>query len=148
MVLAALWLLAACHTEPRPRPSGPLIVSPTACSDFTVTIYFERLSSHFNREADALLDEAVGRARNCTMSGTTIIGLADAPGSSEANQRLSQQRTAAVTRAMLKRGFMGFEFRSSPPDSGGITRTTQASPFRRRVDVVFHLSPRSPASPQ
>jgi hypothetical protein len=133
--------MAGCQTAKPVVARGPLIVSPTACADFTATIYFERRSAHLNREADALLDEAVRRAHDCTLSGITIIGLADAPGTAAANLELSKARTNAVTRAMLRRRFMGFEFRSSPDGGAGVTRTSQASPLRRRVDVVFHLAP-------
>ena len=141
-VLGAAATLIGCTTPTKHAASGNLIVSATACSDFSFSIYFARGSTHLNHEADDLLASAAARARNCGVKGIDVIGLADQPGSPEVNAELSKARTQVVTRALKRHGFADFRFAPTDGTSGAQSTTALASPFRRRVEVNFHFAPK------
>ena len=141
--IAVLLSAAGCQTaRTPPPPRGPLIVAPSACADFTITIYFASGSTRLGREADALLTAAGARTRSCSITGVRVRGLADAPGGRDVNLALSKQRAEAVTHALHRNGFNQVEFQvtavgDAPVDpAGGDTRL-----LRRRVDVEIHLGP-------
>lgn len=140
--LMGLVLLSACQTGRNPPPpvrvarpaaAGPMIVAPT-CADFTVTIYFEPGSSAMGRAADALLDAATARAHGCSITGVKVRGLADAPGSHEANLALSRARATSVSRALHRRGFNQVEFQVTASGDEGASH-----PLRRLVEVRIDL---------
>lgn len=139
-VLVIVGMITACGSLPAGRPTSPLIASPTACADFNVSVYFARRSTGLTREALDLLDLASTRARRCRILGVDVIGLADSPDVSVANGKLSQARVVAVTEALRARGFNDFAFKPIDPDAGGQSHTALADPFRRRAEIVFHLS--------
>ena len=141
-LLGAAVALFACTTAHKDTASGNLIVSTTACADFSFSIYFERGSTHLNHEANDLLAAAAARARNCEVKGIDVIGIADQPGSPEVNAELSKARTHVVTRALRRHGFPDFHFAPTDGTSGSQTTTAVASPFRRRVEVNFPLVPK------
>lgn len=144
MMLAAI---SGCQTPRKPsppvraaRPAGPLIVAPT-CANFTVSIYFEPGSANLGRAADALLDAATARAHGCSITGVKVRGLADAPGSHEANLALSRARATSVSRALHRRGFNQVEFQvTAGGDEGAESASAGASrPLRRLVEVQIDL---------
>jgi outer membrane protein OmpA-like peptidoglycan-associated protein len=142
-MLGATVALFACTTAREDSASRKLIVSTTACADFSFSIYFDRRSTHLNHEADDLLAAAAARTHDCEVKGIEVIGLADQPGSPEINAELSRARTKVVTRALKRHGFADFRFAPTKETSDTQTTTAVASPFRRRVEVNFHFVPKS-----
>jgi outer membrane protein OmpA-like peptidoglycan-associated protein len=134
--------LAACHTTQSRRPStGPLIVATPSCSDINFSIYFEPRSSEVTHEADRLITQARADSRDCDVTGIVVVGLADAPGSPDANLQLSRRRANAVTREMHRRGFTTVEFREKAFGAAdAATRSGAERPLRRRADVSIHLA--------
>lgn len=143
---AVLAMVAGCQSARKPAVArGPVIVRPAVCGDFTASIYFESRSAVITPQATRSLAAAASRARGCSVIGVNVLGLADAPGSADANLALSRQRADAVTRALLRAGFTTVAFQvAAKGDAGAQTRTGQERPLRRRADVQFHLAP--PAS--
>jgi outer membrane protein OmpA-like peptidoglycan-associated protein len=141
-VLGASGLLAACQT-PKPSTTGPLIVSTSNCADFKFSVYFEPDSDTLSPSAKALFDSAKTRSAACRVTGIKVLGLADAPGTPEANLALSKRRADAVAGALNAEGFQQVEFDikavgSAPSPSGAPPRG-----LRRRVDVWVHLAPKA-----
>ena len=149
LALAAVGVLAmaaGCQSAHRARVArGPVIQAPAACGDFTVAIYFESQSAAITPQANQLIGAATRRTRGCEVTGVKVIGLADAPGSPDANLTLSKERAGAVTRTLRRRGFTTVAFQvAAAGDVGAQTPAGQARPLRRRADVEFHLAPPTP----
>jgi outer membrane protein OmpA-like peptidoglycan-associated protein len=138
----AVAALAGCHTATRLRPAaGPLIVAAPSCSDINFSIYFEPRSAEVTRQADRLITQARIDSRDCDVTGIVVVGLADAPGSPDANLQLSRRRANAVTQAMHRRGFTTVEFREKAFGAAdAATRGGAERPLRRRADVSIHLA--------
>jgi outer membrane protein OmpA-like peptidoglycan-associated protein len=144
--VAALAMISGCQsdrTSPPPATTarGPLIVAPTACADFTVSIYFASGSASIDRAGEALLAAAGARAARCSVTGVKVRGLADAPGGHDVNMVLSKRRAETVTRALRRHGFTQVEFQVSaigdaPVESPG----GDIHLLRRRVDLEIHLA--------
>ncbi|HEY1448384.1 MAG TPA: OmpA family protein, partial [Caulobacteraceae bacterium] len=134
--------LAICGCqEPRKTPAGPLIVAPSHCADINFPIYFEPRSSAVTQEADQLVAAARDQARGCAVTGIVVVGLADAPGSPDANLELSKRRASAVTSELARRGFTNVEFREAAVGAAGASTPAGADrPLRRRADVSIHLA--------
>jgi outer membrane protein OmpA-like peptidoglycan-associated protein len=139
--LAALSLaLFACQT-PSHHPAR-LIQAPVSCTDINFPIYFEPRSYAITREADRLVMAAREQAKGCAVIGIVVVGLADAPGSPDANLQLSRRRAQAVAAVLHKRGFTQAEFREGAMGSMGAATAAGADrPLRRRADVSIHLGP-------
>lgn len=142
----ALALIAGCQsTRPSAAPPsrGPMIVAPTACADFTVSIYFVSGSASIDRGGEALLAAAGARASRCSVTGVKVRGLADSPGGRDVNLALSKERAETVARALRRHGFTQVEFQvtavgDAPVESPG----GDIHLLRRRVDLEIHLAPR------
>ncbi|HEX7761906.1 MAG TPA: OmpA family protein [Caulobacteraceae bacterium] len=142
-VLAAA-LLAGC--ESLPKMHMPMILSPPACADFSIAIYFEPTSAVVTPEALALIRSAAGHARRCQVQGIDVVGLADAPGASAFNLQLSKDRAAAVIAALAARRLEHVDINTAAlGDEDAQTRGGELRPLRRRVNVSFHLAPRKHA---
>lgn len=136
-------MLAACQTAPNKQ--GPLIVATPVCADFTISIYFEAKSAKIGHDAGALIDAAMKRTRGCSVTGVSVLGLADAAGNPDANLILSKRRADAVMKAFARRGLTTVEFRlSAVGEAGAETKSGLAKPLRRRADVEFHVSGPAP----
>jgi peptidoglycan-associated lipoprotein len=145
MTLAAMAgaaTLSGC--ESLPKMHMPTIQSPPVCADFAISIYFEPGSAAVTPEAQALIRSAAGHARRCQVQGIDVVGLADAPGAPDANLQLSKDRAAAVTAALAARGLEHVDINSTAlGDEGAQARGGALRPLRRRVNVSFHLAPRT-----
>jgi len=147
-MIGTLALVAGCQsarspTAAAPDHRGPLIVAPTACADFTVTIYFDSGSANIGHGGEALLAAAGSRTKGCWVTGVKVRGLADAPGGHDANLALSKRRAETVTRALQRHGFTQVEFQvtavgDAPVEGPG----GDIHLLRRRVDVDIHLGAR------
>jgi outer membrane protein OmpA-like peptidoglycan-associated protein len=92
------------------------------------------------QEADRLISAARDQARGCHVTGIVVVGLADAPGSPDANLELSRRRANAVTAALHRRWFPNAEFREGAVGAAGASTAAGADrPLRRRADVSIHL---------
>ena len=140
--LAALLLaLCACQTTSH-RPARSLIQAPVNCTDINFPIYFEPSSAVITREADRLVLAAKEQARSCAVTGIVVVGLADTPGTPNANLELSLRRAKAVAAELHKRGFTQAEFREAAVGAAGASTAAGADrPLRRRADVSIHLGP-------
>jgi outer membrane protein OmpA-like peptidoglycan-associated protein len=142
-VLGLAAVIAGCQNTHR-APGAPLIQAPPNCVDINFPIYFEPRSSAVTREADRLIIAARDQARDCQVTGIVVVGLADAPGSPDANLNLSRRRANAVTAELHRRGFTTVEFRETAAGAVGASTAGGASkPLRRRADVSIHLMARS-----
>jgi outer membrane protein OmpA-like peptidoglycan-associated protein len=75
------------------------------------------------------------------VTGIVVVGLADAPGSPDANLELSKRRASAVTSELARRGFTNVEFREAAVGAAGASTPAGADrPLRRRADVSIHLA--------
>jgi outer membrane protein OmpA-like peptidoglycan-associated protein len=145
--MAALAMTAGCQSARAPpapaKPAGPLIVAPTACADFTVSIYFASGSASMGRGADALLADAAARADGCSVTGVEVRGLADTPGGRDANLALSKRRAETVALALRRHGFTQVEFQVSAMGDAPVTGPGgDIHMMRRRVDLAIRLAPR------
>lgn len=142
-IFFALSLAAGCQNAPMSRHKAPpLIQAPTACADFTFSIYFGSRSAAMTREAGDLIDAAAQRAKGCAVTGIVVVGLADALGSVDANLALSKRRADVVTRALHRRGFNTVAFQvGAAGDAGARNGVGEARPLNRRADVQVHLAP-------
>ena len=145
-IAGALWL-AGCESLPKVHmPHMPIIQSPPACADFSISIYFEPRSSVVTPEAQALIASAAHHARRCQVQGVDVVGLADGPGVTDANLQLSKDRAAAVTSALTGKGVEHVDINATALDGAGDQpRRGLVRPLRRRVDVTFHLAQRTRA---
>jgi len=140
LILALATATAAC--APIVRDRSAIVKTPAVCQTMSVAIYFERDSSVVTREADAVLKSAADMTRGCAVTGVRVIGLADAVGAADANQKLSEERAKATTVALAKVGFTAPKFEvAAAGDTGALTPLGQAAPLRRRADVVIDLTP-------
>ncbi|MBV8592751.1 MAG: OmpA family protein [Caulobacteraceae bacterium] len=141
---ASLAVLAACQGVTPHRHKGPLIVTPSACADFTVQIYFEAGSAALTHPAAAILNAAAARTGPCRVTGVDVVGLSDPIGDPAANLELSKRRANAVTLALHQRGLDQVEFKvAAAGEAGAQTPSGAVRPVRRRVDVSFRMSPKS-----
>ena len=135
--------LAGCQTTPKANSGRPLIEAPATCTDFTFPIYFEPRSAEITPEAEKLFAAAQTRARGCDVTGIAVVGLADAPGTVNANLELSKHRVGSVTSALQRHGFTNVEFRAKAAgETDAITNSGDSKPLRRRADVSIHLANR------
>ena len=133
--------LGGCATV---RSARDRIVKPQAhCQDVTVQIYFERGSAEVTSEGRAVLRAAAGQAKGCKVDDVSILGLADAPGSTDANLELSKKRVAAVTQVLSATGVATGQLDVKAVGQAGAITPNGAALLRRRADVTLKLS--SPA---
>ena len=138
MGLALAAGLAGCGTM---RDARDRIVKPQAhCQDLTVQIYFEPGSADVTREGRAVLRAAAGQTKGCKVNGVSVIGLADAQGSPDANLGLSKKRVGAVTQVLSAMGLPAAEFDLQAVGQAGSATRGAATPLRRRADVTLRLS--------
>ena len=141
IVVAGLMATSGCQTITKPAPKSPLIQAPASCVDFTISIYFEPYSAAITHEAGQLIDAAADQTRGCDVTGVHVVGLADTPGSPDANLQLSRRRAETVTHAFHHRGLNTVEFQmTAAGEAGAENAQGQAKPLRRRAEVTFHLT--------
>jgi outer membrane protein OmpA-like peptidoglycan-associated protein len=139
--LTAVALLVGCQSDRTTSGGQVIVASPTTCDAVTVSIYFDRRSARLTGEAVTLLSAAAKRAHRCRVDSIDITGVADAPDAPEQNAALSRARARSIARALNARGFPAFSFKPGRGDGASAPAVDPGS-FRRRADVVFHLSPR------
>lgn len=138
-VLAVGGMVAACQGN----MGRDQLVREPACEDIRLDIYFEPDSADLGAEAKTLLREAAGQVTTaCEVNRVEVLGLADAPGTSEVNLALSARRAQAVRDGLAASGLPAGEFDLQALGAqGAVTAGGQVEPMRRRVDLTHRLSP-------
>jgi len=121
--------------------SGMLVRRPAVCLDQTVQIYFEPNSADVTQEGRAVLRQAANAAKGCEVRKVSVVGLADAVGSPDANMALSERRAQSVSAALTATGLPRGDFElSAQGQAGSLTASGQAAPLRRRADITLNLA--------
>ena len=140
-VVVAAGLAAGCASNSGPKSRSDIVMTPPACEDFAVEIYFESQSSALTSEARSVLKNAGAMAKGCQVNSVRVLGLADAVGAADANLALSKTRASVVTGALAKVGFRNVEIDvAAAGDSGSLTGSGESRPLRRRADVKIDLN--------
>jgi outer membrane protein OmpA-like peptidoglycan-associated protein len=119
-----------------PTPPPPVAVCPT--SEFVV--YFEWDRSNLNQAALETIDAAVNRARECNISGITVVGHTDTSGSTAYNQGLSERRASVVRDALVARGIAAGAISAQARGESDLARATRdgvREPLNRRTAVTI-----------
>lgn len=69
---------------------------PNACYERVFSVYFESMQQEMGAEAREAVDAVENSLRGCRIEQVRIVGLAGAPGDTEENMELSQQRAEIV----------------------------------------------------
>ncbi|MEO6340849.1 MAG: OmpA family protein [Caulobacteraceae bacterium] len=143
---AALAAAALQACAPQPPPAKPVTVvrteppPPQFCADISFPIYFATASPGLTPTALAVIADTAARLKGCIVSGSEVLGLADADGTARANQDLSRRRAQTVARALAAAGL-------PPPkvealgQTGATTPSGDPEPLRRRAEVIIRASP-------
>jgi outer membrane protein OmpA-like peptidoglycan-associated protein len=124
-------------TPPPPPPPPP---PPAACPTSEFVVYFEWDRSNLNSEAQATIDQAVARARECNVSAVAVVGHTDTSGSTAYNDGLSQRRAAVVRDALVARGMNASMIATQArgeTDLARVTRDGVREPLNRRTAVTI-----------
>lgn len=140
--IAVLMGLLAAGCGHLTRDRADLVRSGSACADSQFTIYFDEGSTRLTRPAAQLIDETGRALRTCAITSVRVVGLADASGTPEANQSLSQRRAAVVAQALRSRGLPTPSFAiDAAGDAGALTVDGRENPVRRRAEVFIAIQP-------
>jgi outer membrane protein OmpA-like peptidoglycan-associated protein len=119
-----LLILAACAPVP---PQG-------AAEAGRYLVYFNEFSANLSPDAQNVVAEAAGKAKELGARSVLVQGRASATGSPAANQRLTETRTQVVYDALQKDGVNPTIIAQQPL---GQTTTTDTTVMDRRVDIVL-----------
>ena len=135
-VVAIALVLSGCASG-----GGMMVRKPAVCADQTVQVYFDPDSAEVTRESRAVLRQAAAAAKGCEVRKVSVLGLADAAGTPEANMALSEKRAQSVSAALQAAGLPPGEFElAAQGQAGSVTATGQAAPLRRRADITLNLA--------
>jgi outer membrane protein OmpA-like peptidoglycan-associated protein len=105
-------------------------------------VYFEWDRSNLNQAALETIDAAVNRARQCNVSGVTVVGHTDTSGSAAYNQRLSERRASVVRDALVARGMSAAGIETAARGENELARATRdgvREPLNRRTAVTIRF---------
>ncbi|WP_304170590.1 OmpA family protein [Phenylobacterium aquaticum] len=118
-----------------------MAMRPPVCGDMRVQIYFEPDSAEVTDEGRAVISAASSQAKTCKVDRVSVLGLADAAGTPQANLELSQRRADAVGKVLAANGLPSAQFdKTAAGQAGAVTASGDIRPLRRRADVVLELS--------
>jgi outer membrane protein OmpA-like peptidoglycan-associated protein len=121
---ALLLILAACAPMP---PQGTAEAG-------RYLVYFNEFSAFLSPDAQNVIAEAAGKAKEFGARTVLVQGRASATGSAAANQYLTETRTQVVYDALQKDGVDPTIIRQQPL---GQTTTGDTTVMDRRVDIVL-----------
>jgi OOP family OmpA-OmpF porin len=141
------WQFAAAAPPPPPPPppvpvSPPPPPPPVACPASDFVVYFEWDRSNLNAAATETIDAAVARARQCNVSGITVVGHTDTSGSTAYNQGLSERRAGVVRDALVARGIGAGTIQTQARGETDLARATRdgvREPLNRRTAVTIRF---------
>ena len=139
------WQFAAAAAPPPPPPppvpvSPPPPPPPVACPASDFVVYFEWDRSNLNAAATETIEAAVARARQCNVSGVTVVGHTDTSGSTAYNQGLSERRAGVVRDALVARGIGAGSIQAQARGETDLARATRdgvREPLNRRSAVTI-----------
>jgi peptidoglycan-associated lipoprotein len=138
--------LQACAHQPTPKPFSLVRTEPPPpqfCADLSFPIYFATASPALTPTAVAVIADTAARLKGCVVGAPEVFGLADAAGTTRANQDLSRRRAQSVARALTAAGL-------PPPNvqalgqAGAVTPSGDPEPLRRRAEVIIRAAPPPP----
>ncbi len=125
---------------PAPTPAPAPMPAPVACPTSDFVVYFEWDRSNLNQEANAVIDQAVARARACNVSAVAIVGHTDTSGSNVYNMGLSERRASVVREALIARGLSASAMTTQSRGESELARATRdgvREPLNRRAAVTI-----------
>ncbi len=130
------------QTPPPPPPPAPP-PPPPPCPTSEFVVYFEWDRDNLNDAANATIEQAAARARECHVTATVIVGHTDRSGSNAYNDGLSQRRASVVREALLARGLAANTMTTQArgeTEPARQTRDGAREPLNRRtaVTITFH----------
>ena len=133
--------LAGCAQGPLSRDQ--LVAEPTACAPRSMEVYFAESTAQLTTPARQAIDLMAGQMSECEITKVTVIGLASATGTSEANLSLSQRRAQTVAQEFARRGWPEPAFQlEAAGDAGAQQPDGTMEPLRRRTIVAIEARPR------
>jgi outer membrane protein OmpA-like peptidoglycan-associated protein len=89
-----------------PPAAGTTAAVPAAAAPAAreFTVYFEFAKASLTSDARSIIQQAADAAKQGTATHITVVGHTDTVGSAEYNQRLSERRAAAVSKALTAQG--------------------------------------------
>ena len=129
LIGAATLMASGCASVHR-MTAGP-------CHDTTVSLYFETGGDVVPPIGQEIVAATAKRLRGCQVRELTLLGLADASGSSANNLELSKRRADNVLSSFVKAGLPVPKYTLvAAGDKGAVDAAGVAEPVRRRVDVT------------
>jgi outer membrane protein OmpA-like peptidoglycan-associated protein len=135
--------IAAAPPPPPPPPPAPVPPPPppvAACPTSEFVVYFEWDRSNLNQAALETIDAAVNRARECNISGITVVGHTDTSGATAYNLGLSERRASVVRDALVARGIAAGAISAQARGENDLARATRdgvREPLNRRTAVTI-----------
>ncbi|MEQ1616881.1 MAG: OmpA family protein [Terricaulis sp.] len=126
--------------QPAPAPAPAPVPPPVACPTSEFVVYFEWDRSNLNQEANAVIDQAVARARACNVNSVAIVGHTDTSGSNAYNMGLSERRASIVREALVSRGLSASSMTTQARGESEMARATRdgvREPLNRRAAVTI-----------
>ncbi len=126
--------------QPAPAPAPAPMPAPVACPTSEFVVYFEWDRSNLNQEANAVIDQAVSRARACNVNAVAIVGHTDTSGSNAYNMGLSERRASVVRDALVSRGLSASAMTTQSRGESQLARATRdgvREPLNRRSAVTI-----------
>ena len=121
--------------EPTPPPPPPPPPAPAPRPEERVTVNFPPGSARLSNIAKAKLDEVALRMKQDPEVRAQVLGYSDASGSSDANQRMSEQRAQAVKNYLVTRHGID-PSRITTEGRGSAEATGNAEQDRRAVVIL------------
>jgi outer membrane protein OmpA-like peptidoglycan-associated protein len=133
--------LSACAQGPLSRDD--LVAEPSACGNRSFEVYFAESAAQLTPPARQAVDLVADQMVGCDITKVTVIGLASATGTPEANMNLSQRRAQTVVAEFESRGWPAPAFQlDAAGDTGAVTPDGTMEPLRRRTQVFIESRPR------
>lgn len=134
-------LTAACQSGPF-ADRGQVVASPGQCAPRSFDVYFAEAAAGLTQPARQAIDLMADQLSQCRITRVTVIGLASATGTPEANLTLSQRRAQTVAAEFSRRGWPEPVFQlEAAGDAGAVTPEGAMEPLRRRTQVLIEAQP-------
>ena len=134
-------LVAGCQSSPF-RDRTELVAPVGVCAPRSFDVYFAEAAAGLTQPARQAIDMMAGQLSACRITRVTVIGLASATGTPEANLTLSQRRAQTVAAEFARRGWPEPVFQlEAAGDAGAVTPDGTMEPLRRRTQVLIEAQP-------
>lgn len=141
--ILALTAAALVGCAPGPMTRDQLVAQPSACGNRSFEVYFAESVAQLTAPARQAVDLVADQMAGCDITRVTVVGLASATGTPEANLSLSQRRAQTVAAEFARRGWPAPAFQlDAAGDAGAVTPEGTMEPLRRRTQVFIESRPR------